>query len=124
MPDFTNLLYETPAQYVARIVLNRPDTRNAQDTHLLYELNEAFNIAARDDAIKVIILSAKGPHFSSGHDLREPNAQQAMHEYQTVGTWCGFTWHKATLRQQGGPPTSSWPQPPTTPKCTVAWPVC
>jgi enoyl-CoA hydratase len=91
MKEFVNILYETPAQYVARIVLNRPDTRNAQDTRLLYELNDAFNLAARDDNIKVIILAANGPHFSSGHDLREPNGQQAMLEYETVGTWCGFT---------------------------------
>ena len=88
---FSNLVYENPAPHVARIVLNRPDTRNAQDTKLLYELNEAFNQAARDDEVKVIILAANGPHFSSGHDLREPNAQQTMLEYDTVGTWCGFT---------------------------------
>jgi enoyl-CoA hydratase len=91
MTEFSNLLYENPAPHVARIVLNRPDTRNAQDTKLLYELNEAFNQAARDDEVKVIILAANGPHFSSGHDLREPNAQETMLEYDTVGTWCGFT---------------------------------
>ena len=91
MTVFSNLVYENPAPHVVRIVLNRPDTRNAQDTKLLYELNEAFNQAARDDEVKVIILAANGPHFSSGHDLREPNAQQTMLEYDTVGTWCGFT---------------------------------
>ena len=91
MTEFSNLVYENPAPHVVRIVLNRPDTRNAQDTKLLYELNEAFNQAARDDEVKVIILAANGPHFSSGHDLREPNAQQTMLEYDTVGTWCGFT---------------------------------
>jgi 1,4-dihydroxy-2-naphthoyl-CoA synthase len=29
---FDSILYETPAEHVARIVLNRPETRNAQDT--------------------------------------------------------------------------------------------
>ncbi len=91
MKSFETILYETPAQYVARIVLNRPETRNAQDTKLLYELNDAFDVAARDDTIKVIILAANGPHFSSGHDLREQNTYQKMLEYDTVGTWCGFT---------------------------------
>ena len=91
MSEFTNIVYENPAPHVARIVLNRPDTRNAQDTKLLYELNSAFDTAAQDDTIKVIILAANGPHFSSGHDLREPNAYQAMSDYDTVGTWCGFT---------------------------------
>lgn len=90
MPDFQTLLYEHPAPHVARIVLNRPDTRNAQDTRLLYELNDAFDVAARDNEVKVIILAANGPHFSSGHDLRERDAIKTMKEHRTVGTWCGF----------------------------------
>lgn len=90
MSEFQTLLYETPAAHVARIVLNRPDTRNAQDTRLLYELNDAFDKAAQDNDIKVIILAANGPHFSSGHDLRERDPHAAMKEFPTVGTWCGF----------------------------------
>jgi enoyl-CoA hydratase len=54
-------------------------------------LNDAFDIAAQDDNVKVIILAANGPHFSSGHDLREQNSYQKMSEFRTVGTWCGFT---------------------------------
>jgi len=91
MKEFQTILYETPAQHVARIVLNRPETRNSQDTRLLYELNDAFDLAAQDDTVKVIILAANGPHFSAGHDLREQNSYQKMSEFQTVGTWCGFT---------------------------------
>lgn len=91
MASFDTLLYETPAPQVARLVLNRPETRTAQDTQLLSELNDAFHVAARDDDIKVIILAANGPHFSSGHDLREATPYQNLPQYQTVGTWCGFT---------------------------------
>jgi enoyl-CoA hydratase len=90
MSEFQTLLYEMPAPHVARIVLNRPDTRNAQDTRLLYELNDAFDKAAQDGTVKVIILAANGPHFSSGHDLRERDALATMKEFPTVGTWCGF----------------------------------
>jgi enoyl-CoA hydratase len=36
MKTFDTILYEAPAEHVARIVLNRPETRNAQDTRLLY----------------------------------------------------------------------------------------
>jgi enoyl-CoA hydratase len=91
MKEFESILYENPVEHVARIVLNRPETRNSQDTKLLYELNDAFDVAAQDDKVKVIILAANGPHFSSGHDLREQNSYQKMSEYRTVGTWCGFT---------------------------------
>ena len=81
--------YEDPETGIARIVLARPETRNSQDTRMLYELNDAFDQAARDDTVKVIILAADGPHFSSGHDLRE-NPDGAMDDHRTVGTWCGF----------------------------------
>jgi len=82
--------YETAAPHVARITLNRPDKRNAQNTQLLYELNDAFDRACADDEVKVIILGAAGPHFSSGHDLAEDDRVGNMRQWQTVGTWCGF----------------------------------
>jgi enoyl-CoA hydratase len=87
MADFQTLLYEHPAPHVARIVLNRPETRNAQDTRLLYELNDAFDSAARDNEVKVIILAASGPHFS-GNSASDTYA--VMKDYRTVGTWCGL----------------------------------
>ena len=43
--------------------------------------------------MKVIVLAATGPHFSSGHDLRENKNPQQMEQFKTfktVGTWCGF----------------------------------
>jgi enoyl-CoA hydratase len=90
MRDFETVLYEVAAPKVARITLNRPDARNAQNTKLLYELNDAFDLAARDDDVSVIVLAGNGPHFSAGHDLRETPEQADMAQYDTVGTWCGF----------------------------------
>lgn len=88
------IIYENVDPHVATIWLNRPESRNAQNTELLYALNDAFDKAALDDDIKVIILAAKGPHFSAGHDLREaPSVDQlfqSMRNYDTVGTWGGF----------------------------------
>lgn len=78
--------YETPAEGVARIVLARPEARNAQDKPMLYALNAAFDRAAHDDGTKVIVLSADGPHFSSGHDLRDGSK---MSDFEPVGTWGG-----------------------------------
>lgn len=90
-PQF--VLYETPSPRVARIVLDRVERRNAQTTKLLYELNAAFDRAAQDNSVHVIILAANGPHFSSGHDLDEigsGSAHDNVQAEQTVGTWCGF----------------------------------
>jgi enoyl-CoA hydratase len=55
---------------------------------MLYELNDAFDEAAADDDVKVVILAADGPHFSSGHDLRD--AGSPMARFRPVSCWGGF----------------------------------
>ncbi|MBO0854042.1 MAG: enoyl-CoA hydratase [Nocardia sp.] len=90
MSAFETIRYEKPADKIARIVLDRPEARNAQSMRLLYELNDAFDLAAQDDSISVIILAAAGPHFSAGHDLRDGEALRVVSEHRRVGTWCGF----------------------------------
>ncbi len=89
--EFTCIEYEVPEPGIARLWLNRPATANAQDTRLLYELNTAFDRAAHDDDIRVIILAARGKHFSSGHDLGEQEWYETMHDDRTVAPVCGFT---------------------------------
>jgi enoyl-CoA hydratase len=88
------VLYEQPVPRVARIVLNRPEARNAQNVQLLYDLNQQIDRAAQDDLVSVIVLAANGPHFSSGHDLKEgysPRAVASLVENGPVGSWCGFS---------------------------------
>lgn len=87
---FETILYETPAPRVARIVVNKPEKRNAQSYRMLYELNQAFDIAAQDPDISAIIVAAAGPDFSSGHDLRDEDRMKAFEDFPTVGTWAGF----------------------------------
>ena len=88
MTDFETILYEEPATGVARVMLNRPEAANAQDKRMLYELTAAFDRAAADDDIKVVILGAKGKHFSSGHDLRD---RSSFDDFDTVGPVAGFS---------------------------------
>lgn len=54
---------------VAIISLNRPEQANAQNKDLLVQLDQAWDRAAADDEVKVILLRANGKHFSSGHDM-------------------------------------------------------
>jgi len=68
---FEQIRYEQPAEGVARIMLARADIRNAQNKQMLYEMDRALNVAMHDDAIKVVIIGADGPHFSSGHHLKD-----------------------------------------------------
>lgn len=79
MADYRFVTYETLDEgTIARIMLNRPEQRNAQQRGLLVELNEAFLEAEADDKIRVVILGGNGPMFSSGHDL---GSKQSMAEY-------------------------------------------
>jgi enoyl-CoA hydratase len=54
---------------IARIMLARPETRNAQNRGLLVELHDAFMEAEADDQVRVVILGGMGPMFSAGHDM-------------------------------------------------------
>lgn len=63
---------------IVRITLNRPEARNAQNRQMLLELDEAFLAAEADDDVRVVILAAAGPIFSSGHDMGSPEQMEAM----------------------------------------------
>ena len=56
---------------VALITLDHPERRNALSRALLEALKERLDRAARDAAVRAVILRANGPVFSAGHDLRE-----------------------------------------------------
>ena len=62
---------------IARIMLNRPDARNAQNRGLLVELHDAFLAAEADDEVRVVILGGVGKMFSAGHDM---GSEQAVKE--------------------------------------------
>ena len=123
-PEFTEIRYDHPADGVARITLARADTRNAQDRKMLYEINAALDVAMHDDAVKVVIMAADGPHYSSGHHLGDgskigdhgapvmgvggydmPGAEGYMAQEQEI--YLGFCWRwrnlpKPTIAQVQG----------------------
>jgi enoyl-CoA hydratase len=59
---------------IARITLNRPRYRNAQNRGLLVELGAAYDRAEADDRVRVVVLRGAGGSFSAGHDLGTPDA--------------------------------------------------
>jgi enoyl-CoA hydratase len=80
MAVYRYVTYETLDEgTIVRIMLNRPESRNAQQRGLLVELGEAFLEAEADDKVRVVILGGNGPMFSSGHDL---GSKVMMEEYQ------------------------------------------
>ncbi|GIT00239.1 MAG: enoyl-CoA hydratase [Actinomycetota bacterium] len=55
------------------ISLDRTEKANAVDQQALDELNMAFEAAATDREIRVIVLRAEGKHFCAGHDITASN---------------------------------------------------
>lgn len=64
----SNLLIEIE-NGVATLILNRPEVHNAFDDALIVKIIEALNTVEADDAVRVVVLTSNGKHFSAGADL-------------------------------------------------------
>lgn len=53
------------------ITLNRPEKRNALSTNLMAEMIDLCQAIRKNPQVRVLIIRAEGPVFSSGHDLSE-----------------------------------------------------
>lgn len=53
------------------ITLNRPSARNALTQHVVRRVTAAFEQAATDEGLRVVVLGGEGGHFCAGADLRK-----------------------------------------------------
>jgi enoyl-CoA hydratase/carnithine racemase len=72
----SGLLSRETAGGVLRLTLADAATRNALSEAMMAALQEALDEAAADKAVRVIIIAATGPAFSSGHNLKEITAHR------------------------------------------------
>ncbi len=94
MSDFRFVTYETLERgRIARVMLHRPESRNAQSRGLLVELDQALLEAEADDDVRVVILGGAGTMFSSGHDLGSAESREE---------WPGMPNEHPTFRVNGG----------------------
>ena len=70
---YENILVTT-AERIAIITINRPNQLNALNKATISELNAALNAANNDIAVRVVILTATGRGFCTGHDIRAGGA--------------------------------------------------
>ena len=82
------VLYELE-DHVATITLNRPEARNAINGALREDLNAAWDRFRDDEDAWVGILTANGPTFSAGADLKDGAG--------SVGVFGGTFWEKPTI---------------------------
>ena len=72
--------YETVTFEVDRgvgvLTLNRPDVLNAISMKMVDELLDVQEKVAKDDAVKVLVLTGAGRAFSAGYDLKEAYSRE------------------------------------------------
>jgi enoyl-CoA hydratase/carnithine racemase len=73
----SNLLLSSLAGGVLRLTLNDPASRNSLSEDMMAALQSALDAAAADRAVRVIVIAATGPAYSSGHNLKEITAHRA-----------------------------------------------
>lgn len=61
---------------IATVTLNRPEKRNAISQAMIDDLESGFARLEPDSSVRVIVIRAEGPVFSSGRDLKEMRARQ------------------------------------------------
>ena len=62
---------------IAVLTLNRPQARNSLSEAMLAGLSRELETLTADKNIRAVVLAARGPAFSAGHDLKELTAHRA-----------------------------------------------
>lgn len=82
-PDHV-VVVDRPAMHVARILINRPQKRNAIDVRVRQALIDAFTAVLAEPETRAVIFGGAGGHFSGGGDissmigLEEDEARERM----------------------------------------------
>jgi enoyl-CoA hydratase len=66
--ELETVVYEKDGP-IARIILNRPEKANAQNSPMVWDVENSLKDAEADYDIKVVIMKANGKGFCSGHDV-------------------------------------------------------
>jgi enoyl-CoA hydratase len=66
--DLETVRYEKDGP-VARVILNRPDKANAQNSAMVWDVENCLKDAEADYDVKVVLLKATGAGFCAGHDV-------------------------------------------------------
>lgn len=74
------------ADHVATLTLNRPDSYNAINDAISYELQDAWKQLKRNDEVRVVVFTGAGKAFCSGQDLKaikdskDRNLAESLHK--------------------------------------------
>ena len=83
MSDEQLILIDRPAEHVARITLNRPDSLNSLGGRVIPLLGQFLDEAERDRAVRAVVLTGAGRGFCAGGDVR---GMQSRNDGQSAAT--------------------------------------
>ncbi len=82
---YQNILFEVKNK-ICTLTLNRPESYNAINDEISYELQDAWKKIRKDDEIRVVIFTGAGKAFCSGQDLKaikdskDRNLSESLHK--------------------------------------------
>jgi enoyl-CoA hydratase/carnithine racemase len=71
------ILERQDADGVTTLTMDEPTSRNSLSEAMLEALGQTFHAIAADRSVRAVVLTARGPVFSSGHNLKEMIARRA-----------------------------------------------
>jgi enoyl-CoA hydratase/carnithine racemase len=87
-PEGPIVLRSQDTRGVITLKLNRPQAFNALSEELLAALQHEFDGIAKDESVRVVVLSAEGKAFCAGHDLKEMRAKPSRDYYRRLFAQC------------------------------------
>ena len=94
IPNNNNILKSSiTSDGILRLVLNNPDNHNVLSEEMMSNMQSSLDESIKTKQVRVIIISAEGPTFSAGHDLKEltkerQNLDKGKSYYKKIMTKC------------------------------------
>jgi enoyl-CoA hydratase/carnithine racemase len=82
-PSFNNIKVSTHFENVGLIQLYRPKAKNALNSELIRELNQALNDFDNDQKIGCIVIGGDKDYFAAGADIKEMKDRFFPEVYET-----------------------------------------
>lgn len=89
MASYETLIIDRPADAVAQVTLNRPDSLNAFNVAQRRDLAGAMRDLAADPAVRAVVLTGASRGFSAGADLKDPTGGDPAQVEHSLNTEYG-----------------------------------
>ncbi|MEM9706240.1 MAG: enoyl-CoA hydratase-related protein [Pseudomonadota bacterium] len=76
----TTVIYDTPAEAVVQITLNRPEALNSFNKDLRGDLTDAIATASADMGVRAVVLTGAGRGFSAGADITDMSSPRNVED--------------------------------------------